>query len=1008
MKKLLGILVALVLLCAAGIAAAEIASGDTGYYVWRIDDAGTLTISAGKMSGNPYPHPWNEYADQVQQVVIADGVDIIPYEAFRGFTRITALSFPDSVMQIGYSVAQGCTALQSVRFPQGQNVSIDSNAFMGCTALKSVDIPEGVTSIGMLAFYGCTSLTQVSIPSTASYVGNSFDAFSGCTSLESISIAAGNPNFRSENGLVCSKDLTTLYLCPRGRKEAVIPNGVQTVSFEAFYQCAALKRVQIPKSVTSLGGFIECTALESLTIPDSVTELGACNGCAALREVRVGAGVQELPVNAFEGCAALTKVTLPKGLKAIPQNAFSGCAKLPSVTIPDSVTSVGVSAFDSCSSLETISLPDGVTSIGDFAFYECFALRSVHMPAGLKSLGHDTFKDCQSLSGAFTIPKGVKRIEAGTFFGCSSLTKISLSKGLREIGPGAFTACGLESIDLPDTVTRVGSNAFLGCTRLMEMTIRGMNVELQDSSFPEFTESLTIRCYKGSTAETIAQAMDIKVEYLDGDAPETPPEDAFTPLAEPVSGTSPVFTWSIDTDGTLTISGRSANSVEAHPWTEYADNVRRVVLSDGLEIVVDEAFLHFTHITEITIPDTVRFIGNHALEGCTALKTVRLPQGLSSGVIGAACFRGCSSLESLVIPEGFTSMAGGAFQNCGKLKSVSLPASLTSWEPSGAFLYCKSLSTLTVAEGNTSFAAVDNVLFSKDGTVLYACPGAKGGNYKVPDGVTRIESSAFRANDNLKTVRIPASVQSIGMNAFCFCNALTEVTILSRDAMIESGAFDKCRNLTIACYTGSTAETYAKEYSIPCRLLDGVPAGPYSDGSGKYTITAEGTATFKKPAKSAATVKVPDTIKVSGQKVKVTAIAANAFKGSKRLKSVTIGRNVKTIGKNAFLNCTKLKTVTGMANVTTIGASAFQGCKALAKITLPARVKTIGAKAFYKCAKLKTITIKTTKLTTKTVGANAFKGIYKKATVKVPAKKVKAYKTLLAKKGLPKTAKVKK
>ena len=63
---------------------------------------------------------------------------------------------------------------------------------------------------------------------------------------------------------------------------------------------------------------------------------------------------------------------------------------------------------------------------------------------------------------------------------------------------------------------------------------------------------------------------------------------------------------------------------------------------------------------------------------------------------------------------------------------------------------------------------------------------------------------------------------------------------------------------------------------------------------------------------------------------------------------------------------------------------------------------------FYKCAKLKSIVIKTTKLTTKNVGKNAFKGIYKKATIKVPAKKLKAYKTLLIKKGAPKTAKIKK
>ena len=94
--------------------------------------------------------------------------------------------------------------------------------------------------------------------------------------------------------------------------------------------------------------------------------------------------------------------------------------------------------------------------------------------------------------------------------------------------------------------------------------------------------------------------------------------------------------------------------------------------------------------------------------------------------------------------------------------------------------------------------------------------------------------------------------------------------------------------------------------------------------------------------------------------------------------------------------------------VTAIKASAFKGMKKLASVVVGKYVKTIGKSAFSKCAKLKTITIKTTKLTTKTVGANAFKGVYRKATVKVPAKKLKAYKTLLVKKGLPKTAKIKK
>ena len=156
------------------------------------------------------------------------------------------------------------------------------------------------------------------------------------------------------------------------------------------------------------------------------------------------------------------------------------------------------------------------------------------------------------------------------------------------------------------------------------------------------------------------------------------------------------------------------------------------------------------------------------------------------------------------------------------------------------------------------------------------------------------------------------------------------------------------------------------------------------------------------------TLDIPASFTYEGRTYKVVGIDDDAFKDVANLTGISIGKNVKTIGKNAFRGCTALKSVTGMAGVTKIGDSAFQNCKVLPKITLPAKVKTIGKNAFNGCKKLKTITIKTTKLTTKTVGANAFKGVYKKATVKVPAKKLKAYKSLLVKKGLPKTAKVKK
>ena len=205
----------------------------------------------------------------------------------------------------------------------------------------------------------------------------------------------------------------------------------------------------------------------------------------------------------------------------------------------------------------------------------------------------------------------------------------------------------------------------------------------------------------------------------------------------------------------------------------------------------------------------------------------------------------------------------------------------------------------------------------------------------------------------------------------------------------------------------------------------------FTVGSCKYIVNKDQTTVTAPKSSTSTKISIPATVKINGKSVPVTSIAANAFKGCSKLKTVTIGKNVtsigekafsgckaltkvsigagvKTIGKNAFLNCAKLKTVSGGKGLTTIGASAFSGCKALTKITLYAKVKKIGAKAFYKCSKLKTITVKTSKLTSKTVGANAFKGIYAKATIKVPKAKLKAYMTLLKKKGVGKNVKIKK
>lgn len=165
---------------------------------------------------------------------------------------------------------------------------------------------------------------------------------------------------------------------------------------------------------------------------------------------------------------------------------------------------------------------------------------------------------------------------------------------------------------------------------------------------------------------------------------------------------------------------------------------------------------------------------------------------------------------------------------------------------------------------------------------------------------------------------------------------------------------------------------------------------------------------YTKPSTKAKTIMIPDTVTIGGVTYKVTSIANNAFKNNAALTKVKIGNNIITIGTNAFSGCKKLKSVTMGKNVTTIKDRAFYKCTALTKLTIPAKVKKIGKQAFYGCKKLKAITIKTAKLTSKSVGSRAFTGIYKKPTVKIPKKKLKAYKKFLKKKGVPKRAKIRK
>ena len=131
-------------------------------------------------------------------------------------------------------------------------------------------------------------MTSVEIPNSVTSIEN--NAFKYCTGLTSINVAEDNSNYASIDGVLYSKDKTTVITCPHGKTGSVtIPNGVTSIDGSTFYEHTGLTSITIPNSVTEISGsaFYGCTGLTSVTIGNGVTSIGngvftSCTGLTRL------------------------------------------------------------------------------------------------------------------------------------------------------------------------------------------------------------------------------------------------------------------------------------------------------------------------------------------------------------------------------------------------------------------------------------------------------------------------------------------------------------------------------------------------------------------------------------------------------------------------------------------------------------------------------------------------------------------------------------------------------
>ena len=414
--------------------------------------------------------------------------------AFSGCVNITEMTFEDGIAVIPACLAIG-TGIKSLTFPDSVKI-ISENAFENCTSLSEVTLPKNIEELCSKAFDSCTGLTTITIPKTLKKAHtdyNSQGAFNKCENLTEVIF---------EEGI---EVIPGFVMRDTGIKNIKFPDSVKEIESSAFSFCSNLTEINLPENIEILhsNAFADCIGLTSVTIPkslkigsDKYSSEGAFNGSVNIKEVIFEEGAELVPSSIFYNMK-IEKVTIPDTVKIIEGNAFANCPNITEIKLPSQLEEIYSSAFENCTGLTSITIPKSVTR------------------------GKSNYS------------------ELGAFNGCSNLTDVTFEDGIEAIPSRILTYSGVESVDIPDSVTVIDVGAFDNCKRLVDFIVPesvkaigkdafSNNIGLRKLLIPAQTEKIVspilenttgcvVYCYTDSAAHQYAEKEKIPYVLLDGD-----------------------------------------------------------------------------------------------------------------------------------------------------------------------------------------------------------------------------------------------------------------------------------------------------------------------------------------------------------------------------------------------------------------------------------------------------------------------------------------------------------
>ena len=494
--------------------------------------------------------------------------------------QLTEINIPKSVSEIDHVVWAGVKAVPECKVDAANtHFDSDNNGVLyteGKVELRSVPsniatktgsntytVNQSVTSIAKGAFFSNPGLKKVILPPNLEKVEEGWPSIAATKDLEEFAMTpSSTAKYEVKDGVLFTKGPNKLVLYPHAKNvaEYTVPTGVKEmasygiagngnmtsidlnevikVETSAIVNITKLKKIKLPKDIKkaglSQGAFEGCNALEAYEVAEGNTDFSAVDGVlfSANKEIlyfyplakpdetyTIPSTVKEIAVKAFQGATKLTSLVIPTSVEKIQEQAFRQNYKLASVKFcePSKITDLSAYSFWQCPKLTEVTLPSSITEIGK-VFLQCENLETVNVPANakLKTIKEDAFATNKNLKKfnfqgncnleaieanafanaesleSFNFPKTVTKIGRNAFTGCTNMATATFAEDadIQKIGEGAFADCGLTSISIPKKVQTIEREAFRNCKVLNKIDVTEFTTEISPEAF-KYCNNLT-------------------------------------------------------------------------------------------------------------------------------------------------------------------------------------------------------------------------------------------------------------------------------------------------------------------------------------------------------------------------------------------------------------------------------------------------------------------------------------------------------------------------------------